>query len=141
MDIPKEVQLILENLQKAGFQAHIVGGCVRDLLRNVEPQDWDITTSAEPEEIQKVFPKSFYANTFGTVTVQVSRLRRGEARPTKLGGGNPIKEVEITTYRVEETYTDKRHPDKLRFAKNLDEDLKRRDFTINAMAADYDGNN
>ncbi len=125
MDIPKEVKTILDKLQKAGYEAYIVGGCVRDLLRNVEPHDWDITTSAQPEEIQKVFPKSFYANTFGTVTVQVS---------------GKIKEIEITTYRVEEKYTDKRHPDELRFASTLDEDLKRRDFTINALAMDKDGN-
>ena len=90
-------------------------------MRNVEPEDWDITTNAKPEEIQKIFPKSFYENKFLTVTVQTKSK-------------NPkLKEIEITTYRSEAKYTDKRHPDQIKFAKTIEEDLGRRDFTVNAI--------
>ena len=122
MEIPKEVKKVIEQLKEKGFDAYIVGGCVRDLLREVEPEDWDITTNAKPEEIQKIFPKSFYENKFLTVTAQT------ESPDPKL------KEIEITTYRSEAKYTNKRHPDKIGFAKTLEEDLARRDFTINAIA-------
>jgi poly(A) polymerase/tRNA nucleotidyltransferase (CCA-adding enzyme) len=122
MEIPKEVLEVVEKLKENGFEAYIVGGCVRDFLRGVEPEDWDITTNAKPEEIMKIFPKSFYENRFLTVTV----LTESE---------NPkLKEIEITTFRKEAKYTDKRHPDFVGFAKTLEEDLARRDFTINAMA-------
>ena len=123
MLIPKEVKFVIEELKKAGFEAYIVGGCVRDFLREVEPEDWDVATSAKPEEIQKVFSKSFYENKFLTVTVQT------KSKDPRL------KEIEITTYRSEAKYTDKRHPDEIRFAKTIEEDLARRDFTVNAMAA------
>ena len=122
MEIPKEIKLIIEKLKKQGFEAYIVGGCVRDFLRDVEPKDWDVTTNAKPEEIQKIFSKSFYKNKFLTVTVQT------ESKNPKL------KEVEITTYRSETKYSDRRHPDKVKFAKTIEEDLSRRDFTINAIA-------
>jgi len=132
MLIPKEIKTIIDKLKESGYEAYIVGGCVRDVLlaspkfngnkRGVEPEDWDITTNAKPEEIQKIFPDSFYENKFLTVTV-------------KTGSKNPkLKEVEVTTYRKEAKYTDKRHPDEVRFAKTLEEDLARRDFTVNAMA-------
>ena len=132
MLIPKEVKFVIEELKKADFEAYIVGGCVRDFLlalrskseggRGKEPEDWDVATSAKPEEIQKVFSKSFYENKFLTVTVQT-------------GSKNlKLKEIEITTYRSEAKYTDKRHPDEIRFAKTIEEDLARRDFTVNAMA-------
>lgn len=131
MQIPSEVKLVINNLKKAGFEAYIVGGCVRDFLfarrseseggRGKEPEDWDVTTSARPEEIQKIFPKSFYNNQFFTITVQTK-------------SANPkLKEIEITTYRSESKYTDKRHPDQISFAKTIEEDLGRRDFTVNAM--------
>ena len=123
MLIPKEVKFVIEELKKAGFEAYIVGGCVRDFLREVEPEDWDVATSAKPEEIQKVFSKSFYENKFLTVTVQT------KSKDPRL------KEIEITTYRSEAKYTDKRHPDEIRFAKTIEEDLARRDFTVNAIAA------
>ncbi len=127
LKIPSEVAGVVEKLQKAGFKAYVVGGCVRDLLRGVKPKDWDVTTSAKPEEILKLFPESFYENKFLTVTVKT---------------GSPdsaIAEVEVTTFRAEGKYTDKRHPDEVRFAKTLEEDLSRRDFTINALAVDAGG--
>ena len=129
MSIPKEVQSIIKEFQDAGYEAHIVGGCVRDILRNAEPEDWDVATNANPEEIQKIFPKSFYSNKFFTVTVQT-------------GSQNPrLKEIEITTYRLEAKYTDKRHPDEIKFAKTIKEDLSRRDFTVNAMALQLTADN
>ncbi|HOW13172.1 MAG TPA: HD domain-containing protein [Candidatus Pacearchaeota archaeon] len=122
MKIPKEIKDIIKTLNKEGFKAYIVGGCVRDLLRGEDPEDWDITTDAKPLEIKKIFPDSFYENKFFTVTV----LTKSK---------NPkLKEIEITTFRKESKYTDKRHPDEIKFAKTLEEDLSRRDFTINAMA-------
>jgi tRNA nucleotidyltransferase (CCA-adding enzyme) len=122
MDIPKEVLEVVEKLKENGFEAYIVGGCVRDFLRGAEPEDWDVTTNAKPEEVMKIFPKSFYENRFLTVTVLT------ESKNPKL------KEIEITTFRKEAKYTDKRHPDFVGFAKTLEEDLARRDFTVNAMA-------
>ena len=122
LSIPKEVEGVLETLEGAGFEAYVVGGCVRDLLIGIEPKDWDITTNAKPKEVQDLFPDSFYENKYGTVGV-------------KTGSDNPRLEiVEVTTYRVEEKYSDKRHPDEVRFTSSLEEDLKRRDFTVNAMA-------
>lgn len=122
LDIPKEVSQILGKLKDAGFEAYVVGGCVRDLLRGEKPKDWDVTTSAKPEEIQNIFLDSFYENKFLTVTAKIE-----SDEPN-------LKEVEITTFRSEGKYTDKRHPDEVRFAKTLEEDLSRRDFTVNAMA-------
>ncbi|MDP3093866.1 MAG: HDIG domain-containing protein [bacterium] len=122
MTIPKEVKKVILSLEKAGFKAYVVGGCTRDFLQDIEPNDWDIATSARPEEIQKIFPDNFYENAFLTVTILTKNR-------------NPrLKEIEITTFRSEAKYTDKRHPDEIRFAKTLKEDLARRDFTINAIA-------
>ena len=124
MKIHKEIKFVIEKLKENNFEAYLVGGCVRDLLRGKEPLDWDITTNAKPEQIEKVFPKTFKDNKFGTVVI-VTKSK------------NPrLKEVEITPYRIESKYTDKRHPDSICFAKTIEEDLKRRDFTINAMAID-----
>ncbi|TSC89026.1 MAG: hypothetical protein G01um10142_545 [Parcubacteria group bacterium Gr01-1014_2] len=122
MNLPKEIQETLEKLETAGFEAFVVGGCVRDLLLGKKPKDWDITTSAKPEEIQEVFPDSFYENKFGTVGVKTD------------SEDESLKVVEITTFRIESKYSDKRHPDEVKFASKIDEDLKRRDFTINALA-------
>lgn len=120
--IPKEVSQILKKLEDNNFEAFLVGGCVRDLLMGREVKDWDITTNAKPEEIQKLFPDSFYENEFGTVGVK-----------------SEIGVIEVTTYRKEEQYTDKRHPDKVEFTARLEDDLSRRDFTINAIGMSGSG--
>jgi len=122
MEIPQEVKFIIKELKKKGFEAYIVGGCVRDFLLKRDPDDWDVTTSANPEEITKIFPKSYLDNKFGTVTI----LTKSEKED--------LKEVEITPYRIDEKYSDKRHPDKVKWAKTIKEDLARRDFTVNAIA-------
>jgi len=122
MKIPEYIKNILANLEKAGYEAFIVGGCVRDLLMGRIPKDWDITTNAKPEETLKVFSEGKYENVFGTVLLPVRN--REEV----------IDVVEITTYRSEQGYSDRRHPDEIRFEEKLDKDLERRDFTINAMA-------
>lgn len=115
--IPKPIIEIIQKLEASGFEAFVVGGCVRDLLMDVEPKDWDVTTNAKPEEVATIFPDSFYENAFGTVGVK-----------------SEVGVVEVTTYRIESKYSDKRRPDKVKFAKTLEEDLSRRDFTINALA-------
>src|SRR3989344_9027846 len=122
--LPSEISEILKKFNEAGYEAYAVGGCVRDLLRGVEPEDWDVTTGAKPEEIQKIFPDSVYTNAFGTVIVKT-----GSERPE-------LKIIEVTTFRIEKKYSDKRHPDEVAFADKLEDDLGRRDFTINAMASD-----
>ncbi|MFW5853488.1 MAG: CCA tRNA nucleotidyltransferase [Patescibacteria group bacterium] len=122
--IPKLVKNIINTLEKKGYPAYLVGGCVRDLILNREPKDWDITTSATPEEIITLFDKTVYENDFGTVTV----VHETE-KPT-----SSLREVEITPFRVETDYSDNRRPDQVTFTPNLEEDLKRRDFTINALA-------
>ncbi|HOF50637.1 MAG TPA: HD domain-containing protein [Candidatus Colwellbacteria bacterium] len=122
MNIPVEVSAIIERLEKSGFKAYVVGGSVRDFLLGKKPKDWDVATDAAPEETQEIFKDSVYENAFGTVGV-------------KTGSEDPdLKVVEATTFRIEGKYSDKRHPDKVRFAKTIEEDLSRRDFTINAMA-------
>lgn len=122
--IPEQVKNASEVLRNAGFECFIVGGCVRDLIIGREPKDWDITTNATPEEIIALFPKTVYENSFGTVAVVYEQE-----------GQKPFI-IEITPYRTESTYSDNRHPDSVSFAKTLSEDLKRRDFTINALAYD-----
>ena len=124
MDIPKEIQNISQKLADAGHRAYLVGGCTRDLLLGKAPNDWDIATDAKPEEIQGLFKDAFYENEFGTVGV-----KSGSEDPT-------LKVVEVTTFRKEGRYTDKRHPDEVVFAKTIEDDLSRRDFTINAIAID-----
>ena len=123
MKIPIYVKNIIAELEQSGYEAYIVGGCVRDLLRSITPKDWDVTTNAKPEEILKVFPGGKYENVFGTVIV-----------PIKDKQGKTEDAVEITTYRSEQGYSDRRHPDEIRFEDSLDKDLERRDFTINALA-------
>ncbi len=125
--LPDPVKKILQTLTIAGFQAYIVGGAVRDLLLNTPVKDWDFTTNALPEEIQDLFPEAFYDNQFGTVGIAGKHLGDTE---------NPDVVYEITTYRSEGVYTDHRRPDTVEWGKTIEEDLQRRDFTINAMALD-----
>lgn len=122
--VPKEVRNVSGELRTAGFEAYLVGGCVRDLLLDRRPKDWDVTTNATPEQIQALFPDSFYTNDFGTVGV----LRETD--------DDRLKIIEVTPYRTESEYTDKRRPSSVQFGQSLEEDLARRDFTINAIAYD-----
>jgi len=126
--VSKKILGILEKLQKAGFAAAIVGGAVRDILMGKEVSDWDITTSARPKEILKIFPDGFYNNRFGTVGIPI-KSKRAKGLET-----NRKIIIEVTTYRSEESYSDARHPDIVNWGTTLEEDLARRDFTINAMA-------
>ena len=132
--IPKPIIEIIQKLEAAGFEAFVVGGCVRDLLMDVEPKDWDVTTNAKPEEITKIFPDSFYENAFGTVGVKISNDFLKPHPSPLLVKEREFEVVEVTTYRIESKYSDKRRPDEVKFAKTLEEDLSRRDFTINALA-------
>ena len=134
--IPNYIIKILTDLEKSGFEAYLVGGCVRDFLRGKNPVDWDVTTSAKPEEILKIFPDAKYENDFGTVMLPIKYLV--ENYSDEMGN---LGVVEITTYRIESKYSDKRHPDKVKFAKTLEEDLSRRDFTVNALALEIGKNN
>jgi putative nucleotidyltransferase with HDIG domain len=121
--IPLYVTHVTSTLEKAGFEAFIVGGCVRDLLIERSPKDWDITTDAKPEEIIPLFEKTVYENTFGTVAVIDETNVSGETR-----------KIEVTPYRIEAKYSDFRHPDQVKYSDNIGDDLKRRDFTMNALA-------
>ena len=122
--IPADVTSVIGSLEKRGYKAYIVGGAVRDMLLGKTPHDYDITTNATPEEIKSVFAGRCvtFAEKFGTVTV----LENGE-------------EFEVTTFRRESGYSDSRHPDKVEWGKTIEEDLGRRDFTINAIAMDKNG--
>ena len=116
--MPDKVKQIITVLQKAGYEAYAVGGCVRDTLLNREPEDWDITTSAKPEQIKRLFRRTVDTGIkHGTVTVLLGK-----------------DSFEVTTYRIDGIYEDGRHPKSVAFTESLAEDLKRRDFTINAMA-------
>jgi putative nucleotidyltransferase with HDIG domain len=120
--IPKEIHTVAETIESGGFEAYLVGGCVRDILLGRTPKDWDFTTNATPEEIQGLFEESFYENDFGTVGVVIDTKD-----PT-------LTVVEVTPYRKETTYSDARRPDAVEFGGSLKDDLKRRDFTVNAFA-------
>ena len=124
LQIPEPVRLVATRLRDGGFEAYLVGGCVRDMLLQRIPKDWDITTNATPEEIQKIFPDSFYENDFGTVGVKCET------------DDETLKIIEVTPYRSESGYSDKRRPDEVTFGQSLEDDLARRDFTINAIALD-----
>jgi len=128
LEIPSVIRETLETLENKGYLAYLVGGCVRDLLLHVEPKDWDLTTNATPEEIAEIFPKTVYENNFGTVTVI-----HEEIEDIKL------RNIEITPFRLEAKYSDKRHPDEVKFSQKLEDDLSRRDFTVNALAYNLKG--
>src|SRR3989344_3814936 len=124
LSVPQEVLDVHSKLRAAGFEAYLVGGCVRDLLIDREPKDWDITTNAKPEEIQPLYEETFYENEYGTVGVVT------QSEDPRL------KVIEVTPYRTEGKYTNARHPDEVTWSDNLSDDLRRRDFTINAIAYD-----
>ena len=116
--LPDKVNKIIEILRAAGYEAYAVGGCVRDLVLGRAPNDWDITTSARPEETKRLFPRTIDTGIkHGTVTIMLDK-----------------EGFEVTTYRIDGDYEDNRHPKEVTFTVSLEEDLKRRDFTINAMA-------
>ncbi len=119
--IPPYVLDVFKKFKKSNFQIYLVGGSVRGLLTKRQVDDWDFTTNATPQQILKLFPNGFYDNKFGTV-------------------GIPIKEtvLELTTFRTETAYKDRRHPEKIEWGKTVEEDLARRDFTINAIALDLE---
>jgi tRNA nucleotidyltransferase (CCA-adding enzyme) len=147
--IPEYVTHVTDTLQSGGFEAYLVGGCVRDLIIGRDPKDWDITTNAKPEQIISLFEKTIYENSFGTVMVFVPHetephpgpLLKGEGMssfsPQEKAGDEVTHEtykIEVTPYRLEAKYSDFRHPDQVIFSENIEDDLKRRDFTINALA-------
>jgi poly(A) polymerase/tRNA nucleotidyltransferase (CCA-adding enzyme) len=120
--IPTEVLTVAETLENAGFQGYLVGGCTRDLLLGKTPKDWDLTTDAHPKQIQELFPEHYANNDYGTVGIKTE-----SEEPT-------LKIIEVTPYRTESGYSDARRPDTVEFGVSLEEDLKRRDFTFNALA-------
>lgn len=118
INMPEDVSRIIQTLEEAGYEAYAVGGCVRDKVLGREPQDWDITTSARPHEIKRLFKRTIDTGIqHGTVTVMLNHTG-----------------YEVTTYRIDGEYEDNRHPNCVEFTDNLRLDLERRDFTINAMA-------
>jgi len=123
--IPKEVQFVSDMLTNAGFEAHLIGGCVRDLLIGRKPKDWDITTNAHPEQIEALFEETYCNNDYGTVGVVIDDATDAT-----------LTVIEVTPYRTESGYSDARRPDSVTFGVSLEEDLKRRDFTVNAIAFD-----
>lgn len=125
--IPSQILEIVDKFEKNNHEIYLVGGCVRDLLLNKKITDWDLTTDATPEEMLKIFPDAFYDNDFGTVGI-----------PLNLSESEHAGIVEVTTFRTEANYTDKRRPESVKWGKTIEEDLKRRDFTINAMALRID---
>lgn len=120
--LPKEVSELLSKFKKNKFQIYVVGGAIRDALLNKQVDNWDFTTNATPEQIKKLFPDAFYNNVYGTVSIPQDKII-----------------FEITPFRKESDYSDSRHPEKIEWAKTVEEDLSRRDFTINAIA--FDGKN
>lgn len=123
--IPPTIHNIITTFSNAGFELYLVGGSVRNILLSKEVKDWDFTTNATPEQMLELYPTGFYDNTFGTVGIPLENSITGEKTV-----------VEVTTYRTEKGYTNRRHPDEVTWGKTIEEDLARRDFTINAIALD-----
>lgn len=118
IELPKNVEYILEKLMKSGFEAFVVGGCVRDSLLNKIPKDWDITTNAKPQDVKDIFEHTIATGEkYGTIVVVIEN-----------------ETYEVTSYRIDGDYTDNRRPDDIKFTSSLSDDLRRRDFSINAMA-------
>jgi len=117
--VPQQVTKIINKFEEKGYEIYIVGGVVRDILLKRQLYDWDFTTNAEPEQVLKLFDNAYYDNKFGMVGIPI---------------GDDIRPFEITTFRTDHGYTDSRHPDEVRWGKSLEEDLQRRDFTINSLA-------
>ncbi len=144
--IPSSVTHVTETLEKAGFEVFLVGGCVRDLIMGRDPKDWDVTTNAKPEEIMPLFEKTVYENDFGTVGVcipipeeleaEMPNVSHETAKNADLSVTHVTKYeiIEVTPYRIEAKYSDFRHPDQVKFSDKIEDDLKRRDFTVNALA-------
>lgn len=128
--LPIVVNRVLQTIQDKGFLAYLVGGSVRNLLLNKEVINWDFTTDATPQQLMKIFPDAFYNNQFGTVGITLENLEK--QFNLAISGSKNV--FEITTFRSERGYSDQRHPDEVTWGKTIEEDLKRRDFTINAMA-------
>lgn len=127
--MPRGAEFIIRSLENAGYEAYIVGGCVRDALLGRAPEDWDITTNALPEQMKAIFPVTVDTGIqHGTLTVLVP--------PEEIENG--IRSFEVTTFRIDGEYTDHRHPSSVSFTSSLEEDLARRDFTMNAMAYHMD---
>ena len=132
--VPEEINIIYKKFLSAGFKLYLVGGSVRNILIYKEHalqniKDWDMTTNATPEEMLTLFPSAFYDNTFGTVGIPVKSLIETEHPGV----------VEITTFRTERGYTDRRHPSEVKWGKTIEEDISRRDFTMNAIAMEFTG--
>lgn len=119
-DIPQKVLDVVTALTDNEFSVYLVGGCVRNILMHIPVKDWDLATSAKPEQIQELFPDSYYENKFGTVKIPMDEEK--------------TEFVEVTTYRTESDYKDNRHPEEITWGSNIEEDLSRRDFTCNAIA-------
>lgn len=126
LQLPDTIKIFMKTFRDSNYEIYLVGGTVRGLLMKASVTDWDFTTNAKPEEIRKLFPHSFYNNTFGTVGI-----------PTEMDGTQEV--FEVTTYRKETGYSNARHPDQVTWSDSVTDDLARRDFTINAIA--YDGQN
>jgi tRNA nucleotidyltransferase (CCA-adding enzyme) len=124
--LPKSLTKLVEKFQDAGFQLYLVGGCVRDIIQNKTPKDWDLTTNATPAEMLKLFPEAFYDNSFGTVGIPLKEISESEH----------VGVIEVTTFRTERGYNDSRHPSEVKWGMTIEEDLSRRDFTMNAMAVE-----
>ncbi|MBP9691329.1 HD domain-containing protein [Candidatus Woesebacteria bacterium] len=124
LNLPGHITSLLKTFKDAGFEIYVVGGTVRGLIMQADVTDWDFATSATPDEIMKLFPHSFYNNSYGTAGI-----------PSEVDGKSYV--YEVTTFRKESGYSNTRHPDEVTWAQTVEEDLARRDFTINAMA--YDG--
>lgn len=146
MNIEPSIKELLGKIEKAGFEVAAVGGAVREQLLKKPITGWDLTTNATPDELLKIFPEAHYTNRFGTVLVPIGNQRIGEIRESEKSEDRRVRGsegqkvtgiVEVTTYRTETTYSDSRHPDEVSWGKTLEEDLARRDFTINAIAFRY----